>query len=125
MNRYSENLNKGAHPKLFEFAQRLRTNNTRAEALLWKQLKGEKLEGLKFRRQHPISKFIADFYCHEKKLVIEVDGNIHDIEAVKGNDEAKDKWFEELGLKVIRFKNEEVISQMHKVLKTIKLEAGL
>lgn len=52
---------------------------TEAEDILWKHLRNKKLNGLKFRRQHPLDIFIADFYCHEKKLVIELDGGIHDI----------------------------------------------
>jgi len=80
----------------------------------------QKFEGLKFRRQHAINKFIADFYCHKKKLVIEVDGNVHDLASVKENDDAKEGWFTELGLKVIRFTNEEIVTEMHNVLKTIK-----
>lgn len=82
----------------------------------------QKLNGLKFRRQHPISKFIADFYCHEKSLVIEVDGSVHDLVEVKANDVAKEGRFKELGLKVIGFTNEQIVTEMHKVLKEIKLQ---
>jgi len=105
---------------LYEYAKALRQNPTNAEELLWQQLKNKKLGGLKFRRQHAISKFIADFYCHEKKLVVEVDGNVHDLTEVKENDDARQGWFNEIGLKVIRFTNEQIITGMHKVLKEIK-----
>jgi cyclase len=125
MNDYSKNLHKSANAKLFEFAKNMRTNSTKGEYLLWEQLRAGRLEGLKFRRQHPIKNFIPDFYCHEKLLVIEVDGSIHDIEEVKLRDEAKETTFKELGIKVIRFSNEQVIKEMHKVLIRIKDEAGL
>ena len=118
----NDNLHKGANPKLYEYARELRQRTTIAENLLWQQLRDKKLNGLKFRRQHAISKFIADFYCHEKKLVIEVDGSVHEIAEVKENDAAKEGWFTELGLKVIRFTNEQIVTEMHKVLKEIKLQ---
>jgi len=120
MDAHNDNLHRGANPKLHEYAKALRHNATDAEQLLWLQLKDKKLNGLKFRRQHAKSKFIADFYCHEKKLVIEVDGSIHDLPEVKENDNAKEGWFAEPGLNVIRFSNEQIITEMHKVLKEIK-----
>ena len=120
METHNDNLHKGANPKLFEYAKALRQSQTHAEELLWQQLKDKKLNGLEFRRQHAISKFIGDFYCHEKKWVIEVGGRVHDLQEVKENDNAKEGWFSELGLKVIRFTNEEIATEMHKVLKEIK-----
>ena len=120
METHNDNLHKGATPKLFEYPKALRQSQTHAEELLWQQLKDKKLNGLKFRRQHAISKFIADFYCHEKQLVIEVGGRVHDLQEVQENDISKEGWITELGLKVIRFTNEEIVSEMHKVLQTIK-----
>ena len=67
----------GAKAHIFEKAKLLRKNMTEAELLLWKQLKGKKMLGLRFRPQHPIDIFIADFYCHPIKLIIEVDGGTH------------------------------------------------
>lgn len=66
----------GAPPYIFEKARKLRETMTPAEQILWKYLKKRQLKGCKFRRQHPLSEFIADFYCHSLKLVIEVDGGI-------------------------------------------------
>lgn len=78
------------------------------------------MAGLKFRRQHALSRFIADFYCHEKKLVIEVDGEIHDLPDIQENDNAKESWLKELGLKVIRFTNQQILNEMNQVLDEIR-----
>jgi cyclase len=67
----------GAYPDLFWFAKRLRNHETKAEKILWSRLSNKQL-GVKFRRQHPIHSYVADFYCHSHKLIIEVDGPIHD-----------------------------------------------
>ncbi len=67
----------GATPLIFERANQLRKNQTESEKFLWEILKNKQMLGLRFKRQHPIDKFIADFYCHSLKLVIEVDGKIH------------------------------------------------
>ena len=67
---YNDNLHKAADGKLYEYARDLRKNETSAEDLLWRNLRNRKLNGFKFRRQHPLDKFIVDFYCHEKKLAI-------------------------------------------------------
>ena len=67
----------GAKPGTLEAARLLRENMTYPEKLLWEKLKGKQICGLRFRRQHPIDLFIADFYCHEARLVVEVDGEIH------------------------------------------------
>jgi cyclase len=75
----------GALPLIFERADGLRKNPTEEEKILWERLKAKKL-GVKFRRQHPIWNYIADFYCHELKLVIEVDGSIHDVKEIRDND---------------------------------------
>ncbi len=75
-----------AHPLVFEKAKELRKNMTQAEKVLWGYLKGG-INGLKFRRQHPIGVYVADFYCHHLKLIIELDGKIHDRPEVKILDE--------------------------------------
>ena len=74
-----------ANPLVFELAKELRRNMTDAEMVLWGYLKAG-INGLKFRRQHPIGIYIADFYCHKLKLIIEVDGNIHDKKEIKEYD---------------------------------------
>lgn len=92
---------------------------TEAEDILWKHLRNKKLNGLKFRRQHPLDIFIADFYCHEKKLVIELDGGIHDILEQKEYDEGRTSELEGKGFKVIRFRNEEIMNDLEDVLNRI------
>lgn len=106
-----------AYPQIFANAQKLRANMTKAELLLWEELKNNKL-GFKFRRQHPMLHYIADFYCFPLKLVIEVDGGIHDFR--KEEDLARTKAIEESGNKVVRFSNEEVINDLENVLNQIR-----
>jgi very-short-patch-repair endonuclease len=73
----SDELHKGAGGDVFWYARTNRKGMTEAERILWFALRGRRLLGFKFRRQHPIDDFIADFYCHEKKLLIELDGGYH------------------------------------------------
>ncbi len=80
----------------------------------------EYLHEMKFRRQHPISFYIVDIYCHSKKLVIEIDGSIHDLEETKIKDELRQKQLEALGLKVIRFTTKEIINELESVLQIIE-----
>jgi len=70
-------MHQNANANTFHKARWLKENETPAEKLLWEQLKGKKLDGFKFRRQHPLGKYILDFYCHTKKLAIEIDGGYH------------------------------------------------
>lgn len=91
---------------------------TDAEMLLWGHLKGSQL-GAKFRRQHPLGIYIADFYCHQHKLVIEVDGGIHNLPRVAVNDIKRQLNIEDDGIKVLRFTNDEIYNQLQKVLDTI------
>ena len=92
---------------------------TDAEVIFWFHLK-QKPDGYKFRGQHPLGVYIADFYCHKSKLVIEIDGSIHNDEEVFQNDLIRQKWIEESGIKVIRFTNKEVLENVHLVLQKIK-----
>lgn len=116
---YNKNLHKYASAKIFENAKTLRRSATKAEEKLWQQLRNKKINGLKFRRQHLIDKWIADFYCHEKKLVIELDGAVHNEKEIIECDENRTKDLKELGMHVIRFRNDEVMMNMETVLKTI------
>ncbi|MBA4301930.1 Very-short-patch-repair endonuclease [Algoriphagus alkaliphilus] len=118
---YSENLFYGASPEIHRRAKELRKQMTPAEKILWELLKEKSLGGYKFRRQHPINKFIADFYCHELGLVIELDGSVHDSLDQTEYDSGRTYELEELGLKVIRFKNDQVINELFKVLEEIRL----
>jgi cyclase len=109
----------GASNLIFENAKHLRKNMTHAENILWGHLK-TKPNGFKFRRQHPLGIYIADFYCHNLKLVIELDGSIHDNEDVKQNDEVRQKLIEKDGLTVMRFKNQEILNGIENVLKSLE-----
>lgn len=109
----------GAGPLIFEKAKALRKNLTHAELVLWGYLKCSPL-GFKFRRQHPIGIYIVDFYCHVLKLVIEVDGSIHSKTEAIEHDERRQKDLEDLGLRVVRFTNDEVELRLEKVIKEIE-----
>lgn len=98
----------------------LRKRTTRTEKLLWDKLKNQQVLGYKFRRQHPIMIFIVDFYCHKAKLIIEVDGPIHNLKENKEYDEGRNFELEEQGLKVMRFTNFEVENSINKVISKIK-----
>src|SRR5690606_4838289 len=99
----------------------LRNNPTDAEKALWKRLQHEQL-GLKFRRQHPIEPYIVDFYCPDKKLIIEVDGGQHN---ENKRDDARTAYLESKGYRVIRFWNNEVLQNTDGVLETIMNELSL
>ena len=104
---------------LKELAKKQKENPTDAEVFLWKNLKGKQL-GLKFRQQHIIDQFIADFVCLEKRLIIEVDGEYHSLPEVKISDSERTEILNELGYKVIRFTNEEVLNDIDRVLSEIQ-----
>src|SRR5512133_2681431 len=110
----------GASNKLFSNASMLRANMTEAEKLLWENLRKKRLKKYRFRRQHPIGHYIADFYSHKAKLIIEVDGLIHDIDEISERDEGRTYDLEELGLDVIRFTNEEIIKDIESVIDKIE-----
>lgn len=97
----------------------LRSNQTPAEEELWRLIRKHRLGGRKFRRQHSIGNFIVDFYCASEKLVIEVDGSVHDTPEAIANDEVRDETLQHLGYKVIRIRNSEVFEQPQMVLKRI------
>ena len=107
----------GATPLIFERAFRLRRNMTSSEKLLWSKLKKKQIAGVRFRRQHPVSRYIVDFYCHTARLVVELDGKIH--LAKKQSDEERTKEIEKLGLQIIRFDNEEVELNIDQVVAKI------
>ncbi len=112
------NMHYGASPKLFDLAEELRARMTLAEKILWNVIKINDWH-LKFRRQHPISNYIADFYCHHVKLVIELDGGYHENMEVKIYDTARENDIKEFGIKVLRFRNEEVINTIESVIEKI------
>ena len=122
---YNDNLHKEAIGKLYQYGRELRQELTEAEKLLWEELRNRKLNGLKFRRQHPLDKFIVDFYCNEKKIVLELDGGVHNEKINKEYDEARTAMLAGLNIIVLRFKNEEVINDMQGVLKKIRDVANM
>ena len=113
-------LHRGANSSAFVNARANRQHQTEAEALLWQHLRNRRLAGHKFRRQHPLLTFIADFYCHESNLVIELDGGYHKVEDQQIYDQGRTFELEENGIHVIRFINEEVIQDIEQVLLKIK-----
>ena len=96
----------------------LRKSSTYVEDIIWYHLAGKKL-GVKFRRQHPIANYIADFYCHLLKLVIEIDGAIYNRPEIQVNDKVRQSEIEFLSIRVIRFTNEQVIKSREDVLNQI------
>jgi len=109
-----------AKPELFRLARGMRNNSTEPEGLLWKRLRKFRSTGFVFRRQHPIDFFIADFYCHKIKLVIEVDGGYHEEEESKEYDDNRSGELERFGIEVIRFKNEEILENLDLVISKIQ-----
>ncbi len=107
------------YPLLKEFALNNRNQPTEAEAALWEIVKSKKLEGFKFRRQHIIGSYITDLVCLDRRLIIEIDGLIHQLPENNENDKVRTKWLEEKGFKVIRFTNEEVLKTTNEVTNTI------
>jgi very-short-patch-repair endonuclease len=116
---YFDKLFKGAAPSVFEKAKFLRKEKTKCEEILWKFLRNKKIENCKFRRQHPISCYIADFYCNEKDLVIEIDGGYHSEKEQKKLDKARTEAINEYGVVVLRFTNYEIQNNIELVLKQI------
>jgi len=108
-----------------EKRRELRKKETKFESILWDKLKNRKFMNLKFRRQYGIGDYIVDFYCPKLKLVVEVDGEIHDIKEVLEYDKVREAFINGLGIKIIRFKNVEIIEDLNDVLKRLELEVGL
>jgi len=113
-------LHAGAEPHQFKYARELRREMTRAEKVLWEKLRARRFLNLKFRRQHPILEFIADFYCHELKLIVEADGKYHEENDAKYYDSERTKELIGYGYSVIRFSNEEIINEIDNVLRQLK-----
>ncbi len=109
-------------PKLLiKTAKVLRNKSTDTEMLLWKHLRARQLEGLKFRRQQPIGKHIVDFVCFEKMVIVEADGGQH-LEADR--DKERDAWLKSQNFQVLRFWNNEVLTNIQGVLEVIKMKCS-
>ncbi|HEX5112815.1 MAG TPA: endonuclease domain-containing protein [Saprospiraceae bacterium] len=109
------NMHHGAKGNIFASARQLRRHPTPAEEKLWEHLRNSQT-GYKYRRQHPCLSYIVDFYCHALKLVIEVDGAIHEGKVNKLEDAQKQQDLEASGMTVIRYTNEEVLSNIDNVM---------
>jgi very-short-patch-repair endonuclease len=109
----------GATPNSFEKAKWLRSKMTKHEEMLWERLRKNQILGVRIKRQHPIGIYIADFYCHAAKLIIEVDGAGHNTSQQKVYDDERTFNFGIDGLKVIRFSNDEVENNLDQVLEVI------
>lgn len=116
----SNNMWKDASGIIFSNAKKLRENPTQAEEVMWLSLSNNQLDGYKFRRQHPLLNYVADFYCHQLKLVIEIDGEYHQTVEQKKLDKERTLNIEFQGLYVIRFTNSEVLLDIDSVLSKIK-----
>jgi very-short-patch-repair endonuclease len=103
-------------PEKQAIARRMRRNMTPAEQALWQQLRNNKLDGFHFRRQQVIDGFIVDFYCHRAGLAVEVDGDAHDTLY----DMDRDLILRQRGIRVIRFRNEQIFDEMERVLSAIR-----
>jgi very-short-patch-repair endonuclease len=109
----------GTKPEIMGIAYDLRIKMTEAEKVLWSKLRNRKVKGYRFRRQHPVREFVVDFFCYEGKLVIELDGEIHDDPFQKERDQERTDILQSMGLKVIRFRNKEVLDNPEDVVSII------
>jgi 5-methyltetrahydrofolate--homocysteine methyltransferase/ATP-dependent helicase HrpA len=114
MLKYNQNLK--------NFSRKLKKDQTPGERKLWKYLRKNQINNLRFTRQKPIGKYIADFYCHKLKLVIEIDGDRHFKNQVLEKDKTRDEYFNNQNLKVLRFNNYEVYKNIEGILKKIWIE---
>ena len=105
-------------------ARRLRRELTLPEIALWAALRGRRLKGLRFRRQHPIGPYILDFYCDERRLAVEVDGQMHDQPDALRHDVRRDEWLAAKGIRVHRIGASDVLGDLGTVLEGILLAAG-
>jgi very-short-patch-repair endonuclease len=101
-----------------QLAQKMRTDMTETEKILWNELSCKRLDGFRFRNQHPIGRYIADFYCHSLKLVIEIDGGIHSIQ--KEYDKNRDEYLGAQGYTILRFTDQQIKENTAGVLEMIQ-----
>ena len=113
-----EHVSKELFQKMVEVARQLRQDSTPTEETLWQGLRSRRLDGAKFRRQQPIGPFVVDFYCHEDRLVVEVDGPIHRFQ--RATDLERDRLLEAAGFHVLRIPSEDVEDSLPVVLKRIR-----
>jgi lipopolysaccharide/colanic/teichoic acid biosynthesis glycosyltransferase/very-short-patch-repair endonuclease len=110
-----------ASPIIFKNAQTLRESATQTEQILWARIRNKQL-GVKFRRQHPLKDYVLDFYCHQRRLAIELDGEYHSDAMQQKYDQSRDQDLLELDIKTIRFSNDQILNNLDTVLEAIKSE---
>jgi very-short-patch-repair endonuclease len=111
--------------ELLTFARELRSNHTDAETVFWSAVRSRRLMGLKFRRQHPVPPYFLDFYCHEHRLCVEIDGGQHQEESALRRDAERTEFLESSGIRILRFSNPDVLQNLEGVLVEICKEVGL
>ena len=107
---------------LEKYRKELRNNPTKAESMLWKAVQKKQLEDRKFRRQHSLGNYIVDFYCPKEKLIVELDGELHDNFINKENNLKRNNYLQAKGFKILRFVNYLVFEQLDMVMDAIKME---
>src|SRR5213592_80548 len=119
-------MNKASHYRggydfagLLDMVRDLRKQQTSAERVMWQLLRNRQILGFKFRRQHQFGDYIADFYCHEARLVVECDGSVHSPDEQWHHDQERDAYMMAQRLRVLRFRNEQVLVNPEKVLREI------
>lgn len=108
---------RGPDRKATSIARRLRSQQTNAETKLWRHLRNRQISGVKFVRQEPVDRYICDFVCRELKLIVEADGGQH---SVSRADQVRDRRLSEIGYRVLRFWNNDILLNMDGVLQTIR-----
>jgi very-short-patch-repair endonuclease len=111
---------RGRTETILEASRRLRAEMTPAENVLWDALRREGIPGMRFRRQHAIGRFVLDFYCPGYRLAVEVDGGVHDDPDQAEYDTARTEALSQLGIRVVRVRNEEVMGNLPGVIEQIK-----
>ncbi|CAN5381735.1 hypothetical protein BH24GEM3_BH24GEM3_21670 [soil metagenome] len=111
---------RGTRPEIEKAARELRKEPTLAERTLWEAISKRRLGGLRFRRQHPVGRFILDFYCPGQRLAIELDGEVHDSQTER--DAERTAVLQAAGIRVLRFRNEQVLHELPVVLHRIASE---
>ena len=107
-------------PNNKSFRQQLRRESTPTEKILWNRIRNKQINGLKFRQQHGFGNYIMDFYCPAIRLCIEIDGEVHETTEAKEYDKERTVFLNHYGIKVIRFRNEEILNDLEEVINKIK-----
>ena len=113
---------RGASPELVQSARELRRSMTPAEKILWQAIRNRNALGCRVRRQHPIGTSVLDFFIPSAAIAIELDGSVHDNAEAKRRDAERTAWLEAQGIRVIRFRNEDVERDLDDVIERIRVE---